>query len=515
MIIMKTSIRSIGLLAAFAMGFISPLFSQVPDLTKDAQSVDSKLTYNLGATGLVIDHLDADAAKTHFAHITDQILKSRLSLDSMRVMFADSIEIDNQTDWTDSFVAEFRKRRGYDPIPYLPVLKGKCFADPQINSRFQHDYQKTVGDLWVDGHYRASKEFLNTYGMQLVAEGGHGGYPRVEPLKAMGVDDIPRGEFWNGSQFWVVKEALGTGYDYDVINSDVIENRMETKDGRLVLPHGVGYEVIVLPERPNMPLSTLTKLETLVREGATLLGPKPERDTTLADYPRRDEQIKAIAERMWGAGKAEQAYGKGRVIADRKRVRETLQQRGIGPDFSYTSPEKPADLDYIHRRTQDADIYFVTNTTMDDAEADCTFRVTSRLPQFWHADTVKIESCTDYQRVPGGMKLKLRLPPAGSIFVVFSGAAPETDPTPQPKENSKPAAPLDITGPWEVRFPPNLGAPPSRVFDELVSWTEIPDDGIKYFSGTATYLKEFEVPPSKCPSKAPTIQASSDPCSCI
>ena len=214
-------------------------------------------------------------------------------------------------------------------------------------------------------------------------------------------------------------DALGTGYDYDVINSDVIENRMETKDGRVVLPHGVGYEVIVLPERPDIPLSTLTKLETLVREGATLLGPKPERDTTLADYPRRDEQIKAIAERMWGAGKAEQAYGKGRVIADRKRVREILQQRGIGPDFAYSSPGKPADLDYIHRRTQDADIYFVTNTTMEDAEADCTFRVTPRLPQFWHADTGKIEPCTDYTRVPGGMKLKLRLPPAGSVFVVF------------------------------------------------------------------------------------------------
>ena len=591
--------------------------------------------------GLVIDHLDANAAKTHFAHVTDQILKSRLSLDSMRFMFADSIEIDNQTDWTDSFVAEFRKRRGYDPIPYLPVLKGKRFADPQITSRFQHDYHKTVGDLWIDGHYRASKKFLNTFGMQLVAEAGHGGYPRVEPLAACGAADVSRGEFWNGSQFWVVKEvasaahiygqqivdaesltgwrhwqdgpleykrlvdtafcdglnritfhtfahtppsggvpgnmyhageqfnvnttwwpkaapmlsyfsrscyllqqglpvadvcyyygddspnlvatrrigpdskrldgatcahcgrpnpapvdALGTGYDYDVINSEVIESRMETKDGRVMLPHGVGYELIVLPERPDIPLSTLAKLETLVREGATLLGPKPERDTTLADYPRRDEQIKAIADRMWGADKVEQAYGKGRVIADRKKVREILQQRGIGPDFSYSSPGKPADLDYIHRRTQDTDIYFVTNTKMEDAEADCIFRVTSRLPRFWHADTGKIEPCTDYTRVPGGMQLKLRLPPAGSMFVVFSGTAPETVPTPEPKADSKPSAPLDITGPWEVRFPPNLGAPPSRVFDELVSWTTIPDDGIKYFSGTATYLKEFDVPAS-------------------
>jgi hypothetical protein len=172
-----------------------------------------------------------------------------------------------------------------------------------------------------------------------------------------------------------------------------------------------------------------------------------------------------------------------------------LQQQGIGPDFAYSSPGKPADLDYIHRRTLDSDIYFVTNTQMEEAEAECTFRVTSRLPQFWYPDTAEIKPCTDYARVPGGMKLKLRLPPAGSVFVVFSGSAPDTAPTPAPQRiDSKPPSPLEITGPWEVRFPPNLGAPPSRVFDQLVSWTTIPDDGIKYFSGTATYLKDFDVP---------------------
>ena len=624
------------------------------DVPPGAWVIDRFITSNTGqklmvpspnSSGLLIDHLDGNAAKTHFRYIIDQLLKTRPSLDALRYMEVDSVEVDNQMDWTDSFVAEFRQRRGYDPLPYLPALKGASFADPQITARFQHDYHKTVSDLWIDGHYGASREFLNTYGMQLVAEAGHGGEPRTEPLRACGVVDIPRGEFWNGKQFWVVKEvasaahiygrqlvdsesftgwrswqdgpleykrladtafcdglnritfhtfahtppqggvpgniyhagehfnvnstwwpkaapmlsyfsrccyllqqglpvadvcfyygddapnlvatrrigpdskrvdgatcahcgrpnpapadALGTGYDYDVINSDIIENRMEFKDGRLTLPHGVSYAVIVLPERTDIPLPVLTKLETLVRDGATLLGPKPERDTSLADYPRCDEQVKAIAERIWGPGKvgetSERSYGKGRVLADRKQVRDVLQQRGIGPDFAYSSPGTPADLDYIHRRTQDSDIYFVTNTQMEYAEADCTFRVPPRLPKLWYPDTAEIKPCTEYARVPGGMKVKLRLPPAGSVFVVFSGTAPETDPTPVAKVDGKPLLPHEITGPWEVRFPPNLGAPPSRVFDKLVSWTTIPDDGIKFFSGTATYLKEFEVPAS-------------------
>ena len=268
---------------------------------------------------------------------------------------------------------------------------------------------------------------------------------------------------------------------------------MEFKDGRLVLPHGVSYSVIVLPERTDIPLSVLKKLEKLVRDGATLLGPKPERDTSLADYPRCDEQVKDNRRDESGVlamdkDARERSYGKGRVIADRNRVREILQQRGIGPDFAYSSPGKPADLDYIHRRTLDADIYFVSNTQMEEAEADCTFRVAQRLPQFWYPDTGEIEPCTDYARVPGGMKLKLRLPPAGSVFVVFSGTAPEAAPTPVAKEDGKPPAPFEIAGPWEVRFPPNLGAPPSRVFDKLVSWTD--DSGRRH----QVFLRHRDLP---------------------
>jgi len=56
------------------------------------------------------------------------------------------------------------------------------------------------------------------------------------------------------------------------------------------------------------------------------------------------------------------------------------------------------------------------------------------------------------------------------------------------------AAPLEIAGPWEVQFPPGLGAPESAVFDKLASWTTRPETGIKYFSGTATYVKEIVIP---------------------
>jgi hypothetical protein len=597
--------------------------------------------------GLMVDHMDAGAETRNYDYIFGQLLKDGKSLNGLKFFQEDSIEIREPqnfggvADWTQSFISEFEKRRGYDPTPYLPVLAGQTFANPQIASRFLHDYRETVSDLWIDRHYRVAVKMLHARGLEMAGEPGHGGYPRAEVLGALGAIDIPRGEFWNGRPFWVTKEAasaahiygkkfadaesftgwrswqdgpyelkrladtafcdgmnrmtlhnfalnppsaglpgncyhagehinvnttwwpesapffayldrccyllqqglpvadaclyygddapnrvatrrigpdakrldgdtcahckqpnpapatpLGTGYDYDVINSDAIRTRLTVKDDRLTLPDGVNYSVLVLPERTDMPLSVLEKLEKLVQAGATLIGPKPTRDVTLTDYPHRDEQIQAIADRMWGAGEVgkdlDRRYGQGRVVTDRNRVREILQQQGLGPDFAYTSPGKPADLDYIHRRTADTDIYFVSNTQEEDAVADCVFRVAARPAQLWFPDTGEIQAVAS-EPVAGGVKLRLHLPIAGSVFVVFGGHATPTLPAAPARTVANVLASLDISGPWEVRFPPNLGAPASRVFDQLVSWTEVPDDGIKYFSGTATYLKEIEV----------------------
>lgn len=600
------------------------------------------------SNGLMIDHMDAGAAVRHFEHIIGQILKGRKRLDTLKYMEVDSVEVQLPrhfgavADWTGSFTAEFRCRRRYDPTPYLPILAGKAFADPQIAARFSFDYRQTVSDLWIDGHYQASREVLNKHGLQLVAEAGHGGEPRTEPLRALGVSDVPRGEFWNGSQFWVTKEAasaahiyglkyvdaesfvgwrhwqdgplelkrladtdfcaglnritvhtfahnppsaglpgrcyhagehlnvnstwwpksaplfaylsrcchmlhqglpvadvcyyygdgapnlvatrrigtnpqrldgktcahcgrpnpapanvLGAGYDYDVVNSDVILTRTDVKDGRLTLPDGVSYALLVLPDRADMPLAVLERIEEFVRKGATVLGPKPVRSPTLADYPRCDERVRSLADQLWGAcdGKQvrERAYGKGWIVWDRNRPHELLQQRGIGQDFTFSSADQSVDLDYIHRRTPGADIYFVSNKQLRDAEAECVFRVTGRQPHLWLPDTGKIRKCEVFDIGADGTRLTLRLPPAGSLFAVFAGKSQVAHAAERRTIAASTVAPIEIVGPWEVRFPPSLGAPPSWTLEKLTSWTSAPDDGVKYFSGTATYFKNFEV----------------------
>jgi hypothetical protein len=596
--------------------------------------------------GLMVDHMDAGAETRNYKEVFERLLRGGALLDALQYFQEDSIEIDppeetgGVADWTESLVAAFQRRRGYDPTRYLPVLAGKPFADPQIAGRFLHDYRETVSDLWIDGHYGVARAILHEHGLRMAGEPGHGGYPRAEVLRALGSIDDPRGEFWNGKQFWVAKEAasaahiyglryadaesftgwrswqdgplelkrladaafcdgmnrltihnfclsppaaglpgycyhagehvnvnttwwpqsapffaylarssyllqqglpvadacfyygddapnlvatrrigprperldgktcahcdrpnpapataLGNGYDYDVVNSDVILTRMKVEHGRLMLPDGMSYAVLVLPDREDMPRAVLEKVERLVRDGATVLGPRPVRSPGLSGYPTCDRDVQSLAARLWGEGdgpqRHEHPYGKGWVGGDRTRVRAVLQERGIGPDFSCSGLEAPVDFDYVHRRTTGTDIYFVSNTTLGEARADCVFRAASPRAQLWFPDTGEIRPYPGSQRVAGGVKVELRLPPAGSVFVVFGGNAAPTLPAPATMATS-PRTAVEITGPWEVRFPPNLGAPPSRVFESLVSWTTIPEDGVKYFSGTATYLKGFD-----------------------
>ena len=81
---------------------------------------------------------------------------------------------------------EFRGRRGYDPTPYLPLLKGWKLADSDLAERFRRDFLLTRSDLWIDNHYSKGSQLLNQHGLQLVGEPGHGGSPMVDPLKALG-----------------------------------------------------------------------------------------------------------------------------------------------------------------------------------------------------------------------------------------------------------------------------------------------------------------------------------------
>ena len=328
-----------------------------------------------------------------------------------------------------------------------------------------------------------------------------------------------------------IDPSLGYGYDYDVANPEVILNRMSVKDGRLTLPDGMQYEMLVLPDRKDMDLQVLKKIKELVKAGGTVVGPKPTQSNGLTDYPARDQQVKQLADLLWGNcdGKnvLERRYGSGKIIWGRS-LRDILLSRGIGPDFHYTSGNEKADLDFIHRQTPEADIYFIRNKKMRREFVNAHFRVSARAPELWLPDSGTILQQPVFQKTPEGMRVPLQLAPSGSIFVVFRKpmsrphlvsldpritATAVTDKkicltafengsykmkTSNGRtieiEIDRVQSPLQLTGPWKVYFLAGWGAPDSATFAELKSWTEHENPGIRNFSGTACYKTGFKIP---------------------
>lgn len=294
--------------------------------------------------------------------------------------------------------------------------------------------------------------------------------------------------------FWKpVTPAPPDGYAHDWVNADVLLNRMSIENGRLTLPSGMQYRALVVPDYVNeITLPLLRKLRDLVQAGAVVVAPRPLRSPSLADDASAAE-YRSIVNEVWGPidgmGATEHDYGKGRVYCGRP-LAEVLAGEKTSPDFEYNRPDPDSELVWIHRHDGDAEIYFVANQKDRIQHFETSFRVEGKEPELWHPDTGETEPA-EYRIEQGRTFVPLDLDPDGSVFVVFR--RPATGPARTlPHPVSTELATLD--GSWQVSFPPNWGAPPQAQFDKLVSWTDSADQGVKYFSGTAVYSKDFDVP---------------------
>lgn len=297
-----------------------------------------------------------------------------------------------------------------------------------------------------------------------------------------------------------VDPALGPGYDYDVCNSEVLLTRLSVTDGRLVLPDGMSYQVLVLPDHRTMPVDVLQKVKELVEAGATVIGPRPEQDPGLTDYPRRDERVRQLASELWGDcdGQTLQQrdVGRGRIVWD-QTIREVLAESDVTPDFEYTGKDENSFLDFIHRRDTESEIYFVANRLDRDEAAQCTFRVSGRQPELWDPVSGKMRDAVAFRQAEGRTTVPLDFAPYGSIFVIFRKPIPQDQQGTALSNRPKFAEPVELPSAWTVQFEPQWGGPASIRFERLYDWTQADSEGIKYYSGTATYTSEkFALPAS-------------------
>ncbi|MFW6162575.1 MAG: glycosyl hydrolase, partial [Planctomycetota bacterium] len=284
------------------------------------------------------------------------------------------------------------------------------------------------------------------------------------------------------------------GYDYDVATAEVLRERMSVKDGRLLLPDGMSYRLLVLPDQTAMPLSVLDALARLVRDGATVLGPKPTHTPGLRGYPECDAKLKRLADALWGQvdGRkvTERRVGRGRIVWGRS-ARQVLAADGVPPDFAYQAERDDAFLDYVHRRVGGAEIYFVANRLGRWEQARCSFRTTGRAPELWDPVSGTTRPAAAFHQADGRTTLPLELAPYGSLFVVFRSP---TDARSGPGTRNSPVLrdPHELAGPWTVRFDPERGGPKQATFQRLVSWSQRPEDGIRHYAGAAVYHTAFD-----------------------
>ena len=323
------------------------------------------------------------------------------------------------------------------------------------------------------------------------------------------------------------------GYECDTIGTDALLTRLSVKDNKLVLPNGVTYEVLVLPDTTKIRPGILQKIGQLVKDGAVVVGPKPKTSPGLQDFPACDNIIRSSADEIWGVDEqADRAYGKGHVY--QQPVKDVLNLIGIKPDIDIRNHSGTSPLLWIHRLLPDAQhLYFLSNQEDIAVTSRISFRIKDMLPEFWHAVTGRTEKTMCWQANRGRVEVDLQLPPSGSIFVVFREktgnrdsvkqllAPPDSNPlmTLVKEENNQPylvasengtyqvemisgkkrqitvttlPSPIKLDKDWQLTFHHKQDNPEHIQLTSLVSWTELSGD-LKYFSGTATYTKSFQM----------------------
>jgi len=332
------------------------------------------------------------------------------------------------------------------------------------------------------------------------------------------------------------------GYDYNACSPDAF---LKVKFENGMLADGVGnkYHLLVLSHLGTMSERTLSHIEELVEQGASILGEPPLATPGLTDFPFADQRLKRMVIELWGNDNVSPSYkkvGRGQVFRGISSE-VALKRMGVVPDFISDS-----DLNYIHRSIKGMDIYFIANGKNSPVTANCTFRINDKRLQWWNPETGVISLLNVYSTSDGMTSLPLTLGPNESGFVIFNqdkGTATDriTEITsngkilvkngivsPEFKKENQQMAMLDlvnkeiykpgsykftlsngkarqldistelttmeISGPWRLKFPNATGKTSEIELNKLDSWTNLPDKEINYFSGTGTYSNTFTLP---------------------
>lgn len=311
------------------------------------------------------------------------------------------------------------------------------------------------------------------------------------------------------------------GFSDIISKNDFLKQNIKVNDGKIVLESGRSYPFMVFSDSVMLPEVAL-KIKDLVQNGATIFSPKPMASPSLKDYPNSDIILKKWGDDVWGNTVSNQ-YGKGFIF---KNIKDPLSIFPILPDFLLE--KKDSSIKIVHRKGQDADIYFIANQSVKSHNFNVSFRISGKQPELWQAENGSISDAPVWQEKDGRTHVSLQLKGLQTVFVVFRKpiliqdnpvsvtvqdtaaqysvemnkeglpvlrSASSISPNIQYASGKqkmmvfKPKPPMELTGVWQVHFVPKLDTPFKKNFPNLIDFSQHDDPSVKYFAGTATYKK--------------------------
>ena len=284
------------------------------------------------------------------------------------------------------------------------------------------------------------------------------------------------------------------GYDYDVC-SDEILLQTRVKNGRILLPSGMSYRLLILAGGKHLTLASLRHIYKLVKQGATILAQEKVTGTrSLADGIIADREVRRIADQLWGTAKmraeGQTKIGSGKFVWGVAPA-TLMQHIQVPPDFQALNTQATDSILFAHRKSDVDEIFLVVNHTQRSLVFDGRFRVNTLRPQLWNPEDGTISGVKNYRFDGSSTVVPLQIEPLSAVFVVFRKDSITVTNDHQIVETM----PVwkELSSSWKLQFDTARGAPKEIHLNKLVSWTSYPDFGVQHYAGTGVYHQEFDL----------------------
>ena len=345
---------------------------------------------------------------------------------------------------------------------------------------------------------------------------------------------------------------LSNGYDFDLLNDDALQNIAEFEDGNIKI-RNMEYKILLLPNIEALPLNTLRRIKQYVDEGGTVvaLDRLPEFSTGFVNSDENDRKVQKIISELFGKlnGRNIESnqYGKGNVHYQKKvihryiwwdqhiskfdpflKILKTYISPDFEIDFNYEEIRRNEGLSFLHRKIDNADLYFITNVQDKSVSMPINFRVQNKNVWNWDPYNGEITQLFYYSNSQNGMKLPIVLAPWESTILVFEegestsyvsktnmdrvveivdnkvlaevskngsfyiNVVNDADEKFITKDVFDLPAPIVISGNWKLILESEHFQRVEKDLNYLSSWTD--EDETKYFSGTGKYTIQFQLP---------------------